>query len=77
MITSAFVTESIGIHAFFGAFLAGVIVPKKGPFVMQVCVTQWQWVPFAVRRRSMYAPHAAPRASLQRSMVSFLSQTRV
>lgn len=28
MIISAFTTEVIGIHAFFGAFIAGVIVPK-------------------------------------------------
>jgi hypothetical protein len=36
LLASSFVTESIGIHAFFGAFLAGVIVPKEGPFVPMV-----------------------------------------
>lgn len=29
---SAFITESLGIHALFGAFLAGVIIPKKTAF---------------------------------------------
>jgi Kef-type K+ transport system membrane component KefB len=28
LVLSAYITESIGIHAFFGAFLAGIIVPK-------------------------------------------------
>lgn len=29
LLTSAFISESIGIHALFGAFLAGVIMPQK------------------------------------------------
>jgi len=29
LLVSAFITESIGIHALFGAFLAGVIMPKN------------------------------------------------
>lgn len=29
---SAFVTDAIGIHALFGAFIVGIIVPKEGPF---------------------------------------------
>jgi K+:H+ antiporter len=30
---SAFVTESIGVHALFGAFLAGMVLPKEPEFV--------------------------------------------
>jgi Kef-type K+ transport system membrane component KefB len=30
------VTELTGIHAFFGAFLAGMIVPKKGELPQQL-----------------------------------------
>jgi len=33
LIFSAFFTESIGVHAFFGSFVAGIIVPKTGKFV--------------------------------------------
>lgn len=29
---SAFVTDIIGIHVIFGAFICGLIVPKDGPF---------------------------------------------
>jgi Kef-type K+ transport system membrane component KefB len=32
LLTSCLVTESIGIHALFGAFLAGVIMPEDGGF---------------------------------------------
>jgi len=32
MLFSAFVTEAIGIHALFGAFLAGVIMPQNAKF---------------------------------------------
>lgn len=30
LIASAFTTEALGIHAFFGSFLAGIIIPKEG-----------------------------------------------
>ncbi len=30
---SAWFCEIIGVHAFFGAFLAGIIVPKEGKLV--------------------------------------------
>ncbi|HET9953705.1 MAG TPA: cation:proton antiporter [Polyangiaceae bacterium] len=33
LLVSSFVTESIGIHALFGAFLFGAIVPKQGNYV--------------------------------------------
>jgi Kef-type K+ transport system membrane component KefB len=33
LLSSAWVTEWVGIHAFFGAFLAGVIMPKEPQFV--------------------------------------------
>ena len=33
MLTSAWVTQTLGIHALFGAFLAGVIMPKSADFV--------------------------------------------
>jgi Kef-type K+ transport system membrane component KefB len=33
MLTSAWVTQKLGIHALFGAFLAGVIMPKSPKFV--------------------------------------------
>jgi Kef-type K+ transport system membrane component KefB len=32
LLTSGLLTESIGIHALFGAFLAGVIMPEEGAF---------------------------------------------
>jgi Kef-type K+ transport system membrane component KefB len=32
LLTSGLLTESIGIHALFGAFLAGVIMPEEGEF---------------------------------------------
>ena len=32
MLLSAFATEAIGIHALFGAFLAGVVMPKEAVF---------------------------------------------
>ncbi|PNY14595.1 cation H(+) antiporter 19-like protein [Trifolium pratense] len=28
----SFITDTIGIHALFGAFVAGIVVPKDGPF---------------------------------------------
>lgn len=31
VLAAGFVTDSIGIHALFGAFVLGVIVPKEGP----------------------------------------------
>jgi Kef-type K+ transport system membrane component KefB len=33
LLASSFVTEQLGIHALFGAFLIGVIMPKHRPFV--------------------------------------------
>ncbi|CAI9771786.1 unnamed protein product [Fraxinus pennsylvanica] len=32
VLAAGFITDSIGIHALFGAFVLGVIVPKEGPF---------------------------------------------
>src|SRR4029079_4965965 len=32
MLSSALATEAIGIHALFGAFVAGAIMPMAGPF---------------------------------------------
>ncbi|CAA7388218.1 unnamed protein product [Spirodela intermedia] len=32
VLAAGFVTDSIGIHALFGAFVVGVVVPKDGPF---------------------------------------------
>ncbi|XP_016450484.1 cation/H(+) antiporter 18-like [Nicotiana tabacum] len=32
VLAAGFVTDSIGIHALFGAFVVGVLVPKEGPF---------------------------------------------
>lgn len=32
VLAAAFITDSIGIHAMFGAFVIGVLVPKNGPF---------------------------------------------
>ncbi|CAA2938511.1 cation H(+) antiporter 18-like [Olea europaea subsp. europaea] len=32
VLAAGFVTDSIGIHALFGAFVLGVLVPKEGPF---------------------------------------------
>jgi Kef-type K+ transport system membrane component KefB len=36
MVASAAITEWLGIHALFGAFLAGAIMPKDASFVRQV-----------------------------------------
>lgn len=36
MLLSAFATETIGVHALFGAFVAGLVMPKTGKFVEQV-----------------------------------------
>lgn len=32
VLAAGFVTDAIGIHAMFGAFVIGVLVPKEGPF---------------------------------------------
>ncbi|XVF07274.1 hypothetical protein REPUB_Repub06bG0124500 [Reevesia pubescens] len=32
VLAASFVTDTIGIHALFGAFVVGIIVPKDGPF---------------------------------------------
>lgn len=32
VLACSFLTDTIGIHALFGAFVAGVVVPKDGPF---------------------------------------------
>lgn len=32
VLAAGFVTDTIGIHALFGAFVVGVLVPKEGPF---------------------------------------------
>lgn len=32
VLAAGFITDSIGIHALFGAFVVGVLVPKEGPF---------------------------------------------
>ncbi|XP_059645141.1 cation/H(+) antiporter 18-like [Cornus florida] len=32
VLAAGFATDSIGIHALFGAFVVGVVVPKEGPF---------------------------------------------
>lgn len=32
VLAAGFVTDAIGIHALFGAFILGVLVPKEGPF---------------------------------------------
>ncbi|XP_068326076.1 cation/H(+) antiporter 19-like [Pyrus communis] len=32
VLSASFVTDVIGIHALFGAFVVGIIVPKEGPF---------------------------------------------
>lgn len=32
VLACSFVTDTIGIHALFGAFVAGIVVPKEGPF---------------------------------------------
>lgn len=32
VLAAGFVTDAIGIHALFGAFVVGVLVPKDGPF---------------------------------------------
>lgn len=32
LIASAFTTEALGIHAFFGSFMMGLCVPKEGGF---------------------------------------------
>ena len=38
MLASALTTELIGIHALFGAFLAGVVMPRHGTLRQQVIV---------------------------------------
>lgn len=32
VLAAGFVTDTIGIHALFGAFVVGIVVPKDGPF---------------------------------------------
>lgn len=32
VLAAGFVTDAIGIHALFGAFVIGVVIPKEGPF---------------------------------------------
>ncbi|KAG0476649.1 hypothetical protein HPP92_013022 [Vanilla planifolia] len=32
VLAAGFVTDTIGIHALFGAFVVGIVVPKEGPF---------------------------------------------
>ncbi|CAN6329912.1 unnamed protein product [Urochloa humidicola] len=32
VLAAGFVTDTIGIHALFGAFMVGIVVPKDGPF---------------------------------------------
>lgn len=32
VLACSFMTDTIGIHALFGAFVAGIVVPKDGPF---------------------------------------------
>ncbi|XP_076951879.1 cation/H(+) antiporter 18-like [Bidens hawaiensis] len=32
VLAAGFVTDTIGIHALFGAFVVGVLIPKEGPF---------------------------------------------
>lgn len=32
VLVAAFITDAIGIHAMFGAFVVGVLIPKEGPF---------------------------------------------
>ncbi|KAK7251397.1 hypothetical protein RIF29_34550 [Crotalaria pallida] len=32
VLAAGFVTDTIGIHALFGAFVVGILVPKEGPF---------------------------------------------
>ncbi|KAL5551896.1 hypothetical protein UlMin_002072 [Ulmus minor] len=34
VLAAGFVTDTIGIHALFGAFVVGVLVPKEGPFAV-------------------------------------------
>jgi len=36
VLASAYITEIIGIHALFGAFLMGAVMPKGGDFVRAV-----------------------------------------
>jgi Kef-type K+ transport system membrane component KefB len=36
VLVSAWITESLGIHALFGAFLAGVVMPKEPRFVQAI-----------------------------------------
>lgn len=35
-LVSAFFTEIIGVHAIFGAFMAGIICPHEGGFAIKV-----------------------------------------
>ena len=32
VLAAGFVTDAIGIHALFGAFIMGILIPKEGPF---------------------------------------------
>lgn len=32
VLAAGFITDTVGIHAMFGAFVVGVLVPKEGPF---------------------------------------------
>ncbi|XP_020590906.1 cation/H(+) antiporter 19-like [Phalaenopsis equestris] len=32
VLAAGFITDAIGIHALFGAFVVGIVVPKEGPF---------------------------------------------
>jgi Kef-type K+ transport system membrane component KefB len=32
VLAAGFITDTIGIHALFGAFIVGIVVPKEGPF---------------------------------------------
>ncbi|KZV31524.1 cation/H(+) antiporter 18-like [Dorcoceras hygrometricum] len=36
VLAAAFVTDTIGIHALFGAFVLGVLVPKEAPFAISL-----------------------------------------
>ncbi|KAK6928272.1 Cation/H+ exchanger [Dillenia turbinata] len=33
VLAAGFITDAIGIHAMFGAFVVGILIPKEGPFV--------------------------------------------
>jgi Kef-type K+ transport system membrane component KefB len=36
MLASSWTTEQLGVHALFGAFMAGVVIPKNGDFTAKV-----------------------------------------